>query len=161
MQAVLLIGLQASGKSTFYKNRLADTHIRLNLDMLRTRHREQVILRACLDAKQPFAIDNTNPTRHDRALYITAAREHKFRITGYFFRSVLADCLARNNARQSPVARPGVLGTHARLELPSADEGFDELFFVSINPEGDFDISPWIAPAPAPPQPPSSPEPAQ
>lgn len=158
MHAVLLIGLQASGKSTFYKTRLAETHIRLNLDMLRTRHREQLLLKACLDAKQPFVIDNTNPTRHDRALYITAAREHKFRITGYYFRSVLADCLARNNARPSPVPRPGVLGTHARLELPSADEGFDELFFVSTNPEGNFHISPWIAATAPLPPPPSSPE---
>lgn len=143
MNAVLLIGLQGSGKSTFAKANFADTHIRLSLDMLRTRHRERVLLDACLAAKQPFVIDNTNPARADRAPYLEAARGHAFRTTGYFFRSILADCLQRNESRPVPVPRPGVLGTHARLEMPSLAEGFDELFFVSIDPDGGFAVSPW------------------
>ncbi|QDU55829.1 hypothetical protein Pan181_20260 [Aeoliella mucimassa] len=40
MEVVVFIGLQASGKSTFYKQRFVDTHMRLNLDMLRTRYRD-------------------------------------------------------------------------------------------------------------------------
>jgi hypothetical protein len=36
MHAILLIGLQASGKSTFFRERFSDTHVRINLDMLRT-----------------------------------------------------------------------------------------------------------------------------
>jgi hypothetical protein len=31
MEAVLFIGIQAAGKSTFYRQRFADTHIRLQL----------------------------------------------------------------------------------------------------------------------------------
>ena len=37
-EAVILIGIQATGKSEFYKNKFADTHMRINLDMLKTRN---------------------------------------------------------------------------------------------------------------------------
>jgi len=37
MEAVIFVGLQAAGKSTFYRERFFDTHVRINLDMLRTR----------------------------------------------------------------------------------------------------------------------------
>jgi len=47
MEAVLLIGIQASGKTTFYRERFFDTHIRISLDMLRTRERERVLMNAC------------------------------------------------------------------------------------------------------------------
>src|SRR3712207_7912749 len=62
----LFRSLQGSGKSTFYARRFADTHVRLNLDMLRTRHREDILLHACLAAQQPFVAANTNPTPPDR-----------------------------------------------------------------------------------------------
>jgi predicted kinase len=39
MQLVILIGIQGSGKSSFFKERFVDTHIRINLDMLKTRRR--------------------------------------------------------------------------------------------------------------------------
>ena len=71
MEAIIFIGLQAAGKSSFYRLRFIDSHIRLNLDMLRTRHREQLLFRACLEAKQPVVIDNTNPGKLDREIYNT------------------------------------------------------------------------------------------
>ena len=69
MEAVIFCGVQGSGKSTFYTDRLADSHVRINLDMLRTRRREQILLRACIEAKQPFVVDNTNPTIESRRRY--------------------------------------------------------------------------------------------
>ena len=74
MQAIIFIGIQASGKSTFFQQRFFHSHLRLNLDMLKMRHREQVLLRACLEAKQPFVVDNTNATRADWAKDIRAAK---------------------------------------------------------------------------------------
>ena len=41
VEAVIFVGLQGSGKSTFYRERFFDTHVRLSLDMLKTRHRER------------------------------------------------------------------------------------------------------------------------
>src|SRR4029077_2067989 len=75
MEAIIFVGVQGSGKTTFYRERFFDTHLRISLDMLRTRHREQLLVAACLAAKQPFVIDNTNPLPADRARYIGLARE--------------------------------------------------------------------------------------
>ena len=51
MEAVIFIGIQATGKSTFYKERFSDTHARINLDMLKTRHREDTLLDACIHTR--------------------------------------------------------------------------------------------------------------
>ncbi len=57
--------------------------------MLRTRHREQFLVKACLGAKQSFVVDNTNVTRADRARYIPLARAAEFRVIGYYFESTV------------------------------------------------------------------------
>jgi len=36
MEAVIFTGIQAVGKSTFYKEHFFTTHVRINLDMLKT-----------------------------------------------------------------------------------------------------------------------------
>ncbi|MBN1315005.1 MAG: hypothetical protein JXA42_06040 [Anaerolineales bacterium] len=38
MQAVIFIGIQATGKSTFFKERFFNTHVRISLDLLKTRN---------------------------------------------------------------------------------------------------------------------------
>jgi|SRR5215813_1352818 len=145
MEAVILIGIQATGKSTFCNERFFATHIRLSLDMLKTRHRESVLLRACLDAKQPFVIDNTNASAEERSRYIRDARAAGFKVTGYYFRSEAGGALKRNDQRAAHERIPprGVLGTLKRLELPHRDEGFDDLYYVRIANEGGFYVEAW------------------
>ena len=78
MQAIVFCGIQASGKTTFYRERFFDTHVRISLDLLRTRRREQLLLAACLEGRQPFVVDNTNPTIAERARYVVPARAARF-----------------------------------------------------------------------------------
>ena len=85
MEAIIFIGIQAAGKSVFYRDMFSDTHIRINLDMLKTRHREKLLLQACLEMRQPFVIDNTNPTRKDRVRYIPLVQDAGFQVIGYYF----------------------------------------------------------------------------
>jgi predicted kinase len=99
MEAIIFIGLQAAGKSTFYRERFFNTHIRLSLDMVRTRHRERLLLQACLVAKQPFVVDNTNALAEARALYIVLAKQAGFRVVGYYFRTEIQAALKRNSGR--------------------------------------------------------------
>ena len=40
VQAVILCGLQGSGKTTLYRDRFLETHARVSMDLLRTRARE-------------------------------------------------------------------------------------------------------------------------
>ncbi len=145
MELVLFIGIQATGKSTFYQQTFADTHIRLNLDMLKTRNRESILLAACLEAKQACVVDNTNPTQAERSRYIKAAQPHGFRITGFFFASGIQAALNRNMTRpaQQIVPEAGLRGTRNRLELPHFSEGFDTLNHVTILDDGRFVVQEW------------------
>lgn len=145
MEAVIFVGLQGAGKSTLYRERFFATHLRVNLDMLRSRHREKRLVQVCLETGQPFVVDNTNPTRTERAVYIQAARGVKFRVVGYYLQSRVADCQERNALRPPPqqVPLPGLLATAGRLERPTYDEGFDELFYVWIDDDRRFVIEEW------------------
>ncbi|HWX42380.1 MAG TPA: AAA family ATPase [Blastocatellia bacterium] len=87
MEAVIFVGIQATGRSSLYQRFFSDSHLRINLDMLHTRHREEVLLGACIEAKQPLVIDNTNTTVRERARYIEPLQAAGFRIICYYFQS--------------------------------------------------------------------------
>lgn len=142
MEAVIFIGLQASGKSSFYKQRFFSTHVRISLDLLRTRNRERSLLALCLETQQPFVIDNTNPTREERAKYIEVAKSAKYSVVGYYFRSKAEECLARNQQRTDKVPDVGILSTAKKLELPTWEEGFDSLKYVRLTEAG-FVVEEW------------------
>ncbi len=145
MEVVLLIGLQASGKSAFCRQRFFDSHVRLNLDMLKTRHREKCLMQVCFETQQPFVVDNTNPAKADRQRYVDPARTRGFRVVGYYFQSQVEACKKRNDQRPDDqrVPLPGILGTYGRLEVPSLEEGFDELHYVRIADDGSFVVEEW------------------
>lgn len=145
MEVVIFMGLQATGKSTFYKDNFFKTHIRINLDMLKTRNRESILLEACIKAKQPFVVDNTNPTVIDRKKYIDIAKAAQFKIVGYYFKSDISSAILRNDKREGKEFVPlsSIKSTYAKLELPDKIEGFDELYYVSINEENRFIVEEW------------------
>ncbi len=99
MEALLFIGLQAAGKSTFYRERFFTTHVRISLDLLRTRHRELRFAELCAETRQPFGVDNTNPTRVERQVYIDLAKQAGFRVIGYYFQSRVDDSGATKNGQ--------------------------------------------------------------
>jgi predicted kinase len=145
VEAVILIGLQGAGKSTFYRDRFQSTHVHISLDVLKTRHRERTLLQSCLDQRRPFVVDNTNPTRSGRLAYTSPARQAGFRVIGFYFQSRVADCERRNRQRPEAEQVPclGLLGTAGRLELPQYDEGFDELHYVRIEGGRQFAVEEW------------------
>jgi predicted kinase len=145
MEAVIFIGIQGTGKSTFYKERFFDTHVRINLDMLKSKHRQEVLLRACLEAKQSFVIDNTNVTAETRAPFIEQSKAAGFRVTGYYFRADVNAALERNRKRQSAARVPdaALFNMLKRLQPPRLEEGFDALFHVQINQTGEFEVREW------------------
>ena len=142
MEAVIFTGLQGSGKSSYYKDRFFASHMRISLDLLRTRNRETRWLNLCLETQQRFVIDNTNPTRAERAKYLVPSREAGFRVVGYYFRSNVEDCVKRNSERPDRVPDVGILSTAKRLECPTFEEGFDEMWYVRIGDRG-FVIEEW------------------
>lgn len=132
MDMVLFSGIQASGKSTFFKERFVDTHLRINLDMLRTRHREGLLIRACLAAKQPFVVENTHLRMEDRKGYIAQARAAGFRVLGYRFHVDLDEAITRNAGRaaRKPIPEKALRAASNLWQPPAWAEGFDALFDV-------------------------------
>lgn len=144
MEAVIFVGAQAAGKSSYFRERFFRTHVRVSLDLLKTRHREGRFLDLCLESGQRFVVDNTNPTREERARYILPAKAAGFAVVGYYFRSSGAECLDRNAKREGTERVPdvAVLSTAKRLERPAPAEGFDQLWYVRIE-DGRFVTEEW------------------
>lgn len=142
-QAIIFIGIQASGKSTFYNQMLAPLgYCHINLDTLHTRNQENILLETCLDEGSSFVVDNTNPEIADRGRYIPRAKELGYEVIGIFFQSIVRDCIARNENRQNAVPRQAIPCTQNKLQLPSYTEGFDKLFFARIIDNG-FERTDW------------------
>lgn len=142
MQLILLCGVQASGKSTFYQQYFYHTHLRLNLDMLKTRHRENMIFEACLATKTKMVIDNTNPDVASRGRYIQRAHDAGFEVIAYYFATDLNSTLKRNRQRigKANIPEAGVRATYKKLETPQLAEGFAEIFQVQIVDDQQFSI---------------------
>ena len=136
MEMLLFCGLQGAGKTSFYQRHFAATHLRISMDMLRTRRREKAILSACLACGQRCVIDNTNPSAAERAVYIQAARGKHFIVTGYWFDVPLTICLERNAARKGKarISDVGLYAARAKLQPPALEEGFARLY--SVDAEG-------------------------
>lgn len=145
MEAIIFIGLQGAGKTTFYRERYGQSHVHISLDLLNTRNRERLRIEECVAERQPIVVDNTNPSRAERASYIAAAKAAGYRVIGYYFQSRVEDCHRRNAQRAGKQIIPfaGLLGTAKRLQLPNYTEGFDELRYVRIDSEGAFVVEDW------------------
>jgi predicted kinase len=140
VEAIIFTGIQGSGKSTFYQQRFFHTHLRINLDMLRTRRREDLLIHACIQARQRFVVDNTNPTRESRQKYVAAAQTAGFHLISYYFTPEPGDAVQRNASREGRQRVPdkAIHATHRKLEVPSYEEGFAEIYTVRIDPNGEF-----------------------
>ncbi|HVR98732.1 MAG TPA: AAA family ATPase, partial [Thermoanaerobaculia bacterium] len=136
MEAIVFIGIQGSGKSTFFQQRFFQTHVRISMDLLKTRYREQLFLQACILSQQRFVVDNTNVTAAERARYIQPAAEAGFKVVGYFFDSAVREAIGRNKQRTGRAVIPvqGILGTYKKLQPPQREDGFDLLYRVRISP---------------------------
>lgn len=144
MEAVMFIGMQATGKTTFFRERFFDSHIRISLDLLNTRNKELKFFELCLELQQRLVIDNTNATKLERQKYIEAAKGYKFKSIGYYFESKMNEAKLRNSNRGGRARIPdaGLHAAFAKLEIPQYAEGFDQLFFVSIR-DHEFNVEEW------------------
>ena len=148
-QLVIFTGLQASGKSTFYKARFAHTHRHVSKDLLRNaknRNRRQLqLIEAALGEGLSVVVDNTNATAEDRAALIAMGRAFGAEIIGYYFESRVSEALARNQQREGDARVPDVaiFATIKKLQRPAYNEGFDRLFYVRIKGDNEFEVSDW------------------
>jgi len=139
MDLVIFVGLQASGKSTFFREHFAASHEHVSKDLFRNnknpnRRQAQLIVDA-LRTGRSVVVDNTNPTLEDRRVLIGLGGEYGARIVGYFFDAGVRECIRGNEIREGKAWVPDVAiyATAKKLVAPSIEEGFDELLCVQLN----------------------------
>lgn len=148
-ELAILVGLPGSGKTSFYRARLASTHDHVSKDLMpnvrRRDARQLALLEASLAAGRSVAVDNTNPRRSDRAPLVAAARARGARVVAYVLVATVREALARNRSRQGRERVPdvAVFVTAKRLELPAPDEGFDAVYHVTAE-AGEFRVQPSL-----------------
>ena len=149
-QCVILIGLQAAGKTTFFRERFASTHRHVSKDNFpgaRNRDaRQAALVETALRDGNSVVVDNTNATLADRKGVIDIAHRLGARVIGYYFDSTRRISLGRNRRREGKARVPDVaiLATAKRFVPPSPAEGFDEIHTVRLTDAGTFEVEPYL-----------------
>jgi predicted kinase len=144
LECAILIGLPGSGKSTFFRQRLAATHEHVSKDLFpnarNRQERQDASIRAALKRGASVAVDNTNVSREERAAIVRIAREFGARIVGYYIEASTREAVARNERREgkSRVPKVAIFTCAKRLVAPQMEEGFDELHRFRVDPDGRF-----------------------
>jgi predicted kinase len=145
-ELVIFVGLQASGKSTFFREGFARTHDLISKDLIRhnkNRNRRQAqLIEAALRTGSSVVVDNTNPTVEVRRPLIELGRELGARIVGYYFETTVRQCIRRNRRRtgKDQVPNVAIFATAKKLVPPSYSEGFDELHRTRITDNSTFEV---------------------
>ena len=132
-ETVIFIGLQGSGKTTYFNEHFAATHEHVSRDIQKTAEREAELIQECLRSERSFVIDNTNISKAARAPYIRQAKAAGFRVIAHFFATRVRTAIGRNNHRKDKKAIPvpAILRSAKQLQPPLAEEGFDEIVTIS------------------------------
>ncbi|WP_432169401.1 AAA family ATPase [Streptomyces sp. 1222.5] len=146
-ELVVFVGLQASGKSTFYERCLRDGHVRVGKDAFprSARHKQKRQMRLvteALAAGRSVVVDNTNPSPQEWDPLLAAARAHNASVSAYWFPPDLQGSLRRNAARTGRARVPdiGVHATLRRLRRPTPADGFDAVYDVRFDGRGGFRV---------------------
>lgn len=124
MECIILIGIPGCGKSTFYKDKYGDTHLRINLDMLGRRNRESAIFEIAVKTKTKIVIDNTNVTIENRKKYIPLLKANSYKIIACYWDP---HCLNYNEKRENPVPKEAIRKYIKEFIIPTFDEGFNKI----------------------------------
>lgn len=138
-ELAVLVGLQASGKSTFVVSRFAATHTVVSKDLMRSaRHKERRQRREISDAlsqHRSVVVDNTNPGPEQWRPLIALARDFGARPVAYYFPPDAKGSSARNASRPADqrVPQVGVFATLGALRRPTVADGFEAVDLVEYD----------------------------
>ncbi|MFF8609643.1 AAA family ATPase [Streptomyces sp. NPDC015346] len=149
LDIAVLVGLQASGKSTFYGRCLAGRYALISKDLFpraarRKQERQMRLVAAALAEGRSVAVDNTNPSPEEWRPLVAAGHAHGATATAYWFPPDVAGSKRRNAARTGRERVPdvGIHATFTKLRRPSLADGFDAVYEVRFDGRGGFLVRP-------------------
>ncbi|MGZ5472493.1 MAG: AAA family ATPase [Thermoanaerobaculia bacterium] len=140
-ELVIFVGMQAAGKSTYYRAQLAATHVHVSKDLMPTARnrdaKQRDMITTALAAGRSVVVDNTNPTPAVREPLIQLGKACGARVVAYFFEITVKEAVARNRLREGKARVPDVAIyiMSKKLVPPSFDEGFDEVRVIVPPPD--------------------------
>ena len=141
-ELVIFVGIQAAGKTTYYREHLAATHVHVSKDLIKASNRDakqMQMIEAGLKEGKSVVVDNTNPTPDVRAPLIALGHRLGARVVACWFEAIVKDAVARNRAREGKARVPDVAiyVTARKLVPPTIEEGFDEVRVIAPIHEAD------------------------
>lgn len=136
-EAVILVGLQGAGKTSYFEKYLAGTHTHISRDVQKSSERELALFRECLAAGVSFVVDDTNATRAARAKLVREAKAAGYVVNACFFDTPVRTAIGRNNHRKDkkPIPVPAILRAAKTLQPPTLEEGFDQVTTIKPEPQ--------------------------
>lgn len=130
---IILIGIAASGKTTWSKKYLPQ-HVRISLDDIKNHNRtlEDKMIISELEKGNNIVIDDTNLTANIRQRHIRIAKKYDAVINAICFCIDMQKAHKQNFNREKNIPHY-VLDMHKKqLEMPNKEEGFDCVQFLKI-----------------------------
>lgn len=125
-ELIIMVGSPASGKSTFVSEVYGD-YKRVNQDILKTREKCVKYAKNYMLSGYNVVIDNTNPTKEVRKLYINMAKEYNYNVKIIIKESTRSQAMDLDNKRFMETGNrlsSVVFNVYSgKYEEPSMDEG--------------------------------------
>jgi len=142
-EMIIMVGMPASGKSSFVKKYLVPKgYTRINRDTLKTQAKCMAVAQESLSSGKSVVIDNTNPNPESRAQYVDIARKFKIPCRCFLMTSPrkLADHLNifRENLTEGATPRIPDIAFNVykkKYKEPTKTEGFTEIKKINFVPE--------------------------
>ncbi len=149
----IMVGVPASGKSTYVKEHLGSDVVVLSSDALRgellgdeTRQdKNAYIFRELYNRAKRFVkegrdivIDATSIDRERRAKVLSHFDLNKVEVVAIYLDTPIEECYTRDEARNRTVGRSVIDKFAGKLEVPTIDEGFSEVIVVKQVPNEYF-----------------------
>jgi predicted kinase len=147
LELIVFTGLPASGKTSFYRERFAASHVHISKDAWPNARKREARQRRLIDehlrAGRSVVVDNTNPTPAERGPLIAIGRTLGALVVSYAFASTVDESHRRNAGRdgRARIDDVGIRAIASRLVVPGAHEGFDLRFEVRLGDDG-FIVAP-------------------
>jgi predicted kinase len=145
LELIVLMGLQAAGKTSFYRHFFEKTHEIVSKDLMKNRKAKSILqeklIRQILASNKSVVVDNTNMTFKNREELISLAKHFGAKTILYYFPLTVAESLIRNKGiNRNEVPPVAIYSAAKNLDPPGPSEGFDEVYLVRMELKDKFHV---------------------